>query len=117
MSTPTKDQAYADAVTAYTAIVDAATTQWEADATLMIQNAITLGQFNVTLETGPNVSMNDVQTYFTNLGYKVWIPRYFRGQPAQLFGYFYEAYWEQKNICHCQAPCSITIVWGLAPIV
>jgi hypothetical protein len=63
---------------------------------LAIKNQITNGFFKVTVQTFQGVNIKTVFSYYTNLGYHVYLPNARNSpffDPSQLVGYFWYEYW------------------------
>lgn len=98
---PLASVANVDSTTDHDALVAAANQQFIDQTVVAIANATTNGKFEVFMTTFQNCDFNLLATYFQNLGYTVIFPDFppFDGsQPAQLFGDFWIAYWDNQLI-------------------
>lgn len=113
MATPTESQTNSDALAAQQALVAAANTAWIADMDAAIAQAVAQGKFSASALLGPNVSGNDISTYYMNLGYQVAIPgsQPWYWQPVDLFGQAWTNYWAGSGFFAITKPCRIRISW------
>lgn len=96
---PNASLALTETETDRTALEAAANQQFIDQATVAIEQAISNGQVVAYLTTFENCNLMMLGTYFQNLGYSIILPDYFPlngGQPAELFGPSYVAYWENQ---------------------
>ncbi len=88
-----------------------------------IQNAISLGQFEITAVTNNAVNLNYIYNYYANLGYEVYFPDYQNQNGAQLpsiiqqpqnfFGANWVAFWNGLiSLNLVQNPARLTINWS-----
>lgn len=99
MATQTKDQAQAASDAAKAALVAAANAQFIAEADAIILQREAQGEKFVKLALVPNSNLSDIIEYYKGYGYAVAPPKatqWQAGQPANLFGWFWEAYWNQN---------------------
>ena len=92
----TKDQAQTATETARTAIQTAENTQFIANVDAQIAAASAQGHFFTSAITSPNVDIQAIFTYYSNLGYAVSFPDHFANpntNPVQLFGQYWTDYW------------------------
>ena len=97
-------------------------TEFIANVDVQIDEACAQGHFAITALTNLNVSIINVFTYYTNLGYNVYFPDYANqnGQtlpsiinnPSNFFGYNWSQYWlnniTRYNITN---PARMTVAW------
>jgi hypothetical protein len=63
-------------------------------ADLQILQATQLGKFEVLCVTYERINVKAIITYYQALGYKIYNPEtYNQNQPAELFGFFWEEFW------------------------
>lgn len=111
--TPSKAQTNAAAAAAQTALISAANAAFIVEADKVIATAVTQGKFRVLLHPSKYVNFADICSYYQNLGYIVGTdpcPTFTFG-PAQLFGYFWDQYWNNTCMCWCPKPCRVFISW------
>lgn len=94
MTTPTANEANTEATTYNEADITAATNTFINDATTLINNAIALGQYSIFINAFYPTDLNQITTYFQNLGYSIFIPQLQNSQPVDDFGYLWTQYWE-----------------------
>lgn len=114
----TESAANSAAIAAQEAIEDAANAVFIANADAAIADAISMGKFRVYINSVKHMSFKDIFDYYTNLGYQIGMPTCTVGnQPAQLFGQFWIAFWENGGFltCKCHAPCQVVILWTITP--
>lgn len=113
MSTPTEATVHAAAIAAQEARENAANALFIAEADAAIADAVSMGKFKIYLSSVKHMSFKDIQDYYQALGYEIGMPNCSWGncQPAQLFGQFWLAYWERRQICQCHRPCRVVIMW------
>jgi hypothetical protein len=88
-----------------------------AAADIAIAEKTSLGQYMVSLDLFENVSLQNVVTYYQNLGYVVSapFPPNVGNQPAQLFGEVWDNYWFNQTFWYTingfPRPKTIFISW------
>lgn len=101
--------------TALTAIQVAANTQFYANVDAQIAQAQAQGLFEINATTSQNVDLPTVFNYYVALGYAVYFPDYpasLDNQPQQLFGQYWEAYWNNiLSLVPLKNPARINISW------
>lgn len=84
-------------------------------ADAQINQAIDLGQNYISATTWGNVSAKDIFMHYHDLGYTVWFPDEPLSHglvPAQLFGEFWEAFWNNTLfLANTRNPCRMIISW------
>lgn len=130
MATPiNKDTANTNAHTARDAIESASDQAFIDDAAAGILEAVAQGKFKLTLTTGPDCNTQVIHDYFISLGYTVAYPgqNMLPGcsnvgcaggcgqgchicQPAELFGPFWELFWE-NGIPPMKGPVRLILFW------
>jgi len=99
MATQTKDTTSAASQVALDAITAAANAKFIAEADAIILDREALGQKFVKLTLTPDANIADIIEYYRGFGYAIAPPKatgWQAGQPAQLFGWLWEAYWNQN---------------------
>jgi hypothetical protein len=90
------------------------------NSVVAINQATANGKYEVFQMTSEHCDFNQLALYFQNLGYQVFFPDFppFDGsQPAELFGPFYIAYWENQLIptnMRPRNPVRLGLRWKLA---
>lgn len=111
----TRAQANTDANTAKDAIQSDSNTQFISDVDSMIQQAISLGQFQVCATTNKNVDLQYIVDYYGALGYSIDFPDMSKTAnfPASdLFGQFWIDYWKNNiSNLNIKNPTRILIGW------
>lgn len=99
MSTPPANTVHTEANANRAAIIVAANNSFIAAADTAIADAASRGLHLVRLSLFDNVNLQDIVHYYQNLGYIVAapLPPNVGEQPAQLFGQFWEAFWENPT--------------------
>jgi hypothetical protein len=99
MSTPPANNVNKTATKARNEIQVAANASFIAAADLIIADASSRGLHLVRVTLFENVNLQDIVTYYQNLGYVVAapLPPNVGEQPAQLFGEFWESFWENPT--------------------
>jgi hypothetical protein len=117
-----RNTAHANSKAALDAKLQAGDTNFIADVDGQITAACAQGHFEVTALTSLNVSIINVYTYYTNLGYNVYFPDYANqnGQtlpsiinnPSNFFGYNWVQYWLRAiTLYRITNPARITVGW------
>jgi len=99
MSTPPASTVNANATAAQTAIMSDAEATFIAAADIAIADSASRGLFQVRLTLNDYVNLQTIVTYYQNLGYVVAapLPPNVGEQPAQMFGEFWEAFWQNPT--------------------
>lgn len=114
MATQTKDQALAASNAALAALTSAANARFIAEADAVILEREAQGEKYVKLALIPHSNFTDLVEYYRSYGYLVAPPQlkdWQAGQPAQLFGPYWEAYWNKTPIYYDVMPTHIIIAW------
>lgn len=86
-----------------------------AAADVQITQAIALGQNYIATTTWGNVNTKDIFTHYHDLGYNCWFPDEPLSHglvPAQMFGEFWEAFWNNTLfLANVKNPCRMIISW------
>ena len=117
-----RNTAYANSQAALQARLTAGDTGFITNVDIQIAEACALGHFEITALTNLNVSIINVYTYYTNLGYNVYFPDYANqnGQtlpsiinnPSNFFGYNWVQYWLNAiTLYRITNPARITVGW------
>lgn len=95
MSLPDKNTANAETLADLAVLQDAANAKFILLVTDLINDAISKGSYQVSVNSFEYCDLDYLTKYFANLGYAVAFPDSlsFNGQPAQLFGQAWFDYW------------------------
>lgn len=113
---PNRNTANTNATTSLTAINSAFDQVFIDDANIAILQAISLGQFKVSLTTNKNCDTKTLHNYFVGLGYVVSypdvndLPGSTPMQPAELFGMSWDQFWA-NNPPSLPSPVRIILSW------
>ena len=114
MSTPTESASNLAAKAAQTALEMAANNEFIAQATLVIADAVSQGQYIAYLYSIPGMNFQTIFTYFQGLGYVIGNPESQVGQlgPAALFGSFWQDFWANIAPQIPLTPTKLFISWS-----
>jgi hypothetical protein len=110
-----------NATAAQTALQDAANANFIAAADAAIADSASRGLYLVRVTLFENVNLQTIVTYYQDLGYLVSapLPPNIGEQPSQLFGEFWEAFWNNQalffTINGFSTITEIYISWTLIP--
>lgn len=115
MSSITKATAKSDSDTSHAVLVAADNAIWITNTDKQIQDAIGLGLYQTTVLTWGNVDAMVVFKYYVDLGYLIYLPdmpQNLNLQPAQLFGTYWEAFWNHTLFINAGTnPVRMVITW------
>lgn len=88
-----------------------------AAADQQIAQAIDLGQYQISATTWGHVRTRDIYDHYHDLGYLIYFPDEplsHNISPSELFGTFWEAWWNNTLfLANVKAPCRIIISWKI----
>lgn len=96
MASIPKNQAYEESQDALNIITSVANQSFIEEADAAIQQAISRGEFFVSLVASKEVSPKDISDYYSNLGYSVGFSNFTQNglhNPSRLFGQAWQDYW------------------------
>ncbi|CAK0741487.1 hypothetical protein CCP1ISM_130009 [Azospirillaceae bacterium] len=114
MPTPSESASNLAAKAAQTALETAANDEFIAQATLVIADAVSQGQFIAYMYSIPGMNFQTIFLYFQELGYVIGNPESQTGQlgPAALFGIFWQNYWNNVSPQMPLTPTKLFIAWS-----